>query len=134
MHYFSFLSDYRVSIALSPPTPTTTKSKICSTYNLPAIVDIPFIISFISVILKECDHTSSLLRTISFIYSQFALLTASPEYLQLLVLDTLMVREVFDKLFCHWAKFVRAYFIRLLVWRIKRIHCRSTGCEDECEE
>ncbi|CAG8608543.1 10392_t:CDS:2 [Paraglomus brasilianum] len=126
--------DERVTIALSPPTTTTTKPNLCSTSTLPSIVDIPFIISFISVILKECDHASSLLRTISFIYSQFTLLTASPEYLQLLVLDTLMIREVFDKLFCHWAKFVRAYFIRLLVWRVKRIHCRVTGCEDDCED
>src|SRR6266542_2850236 len=89
--------------------------------NLTNILDIPFYISLVKLLLEKSDHTITILRTISFIYTHFFLLTSQPTYLRQLVKETLLNEEMFERLFCHWSRNVRVYYMRLLVWRLGRI-------------
>ncbi|CAI2169912.1 13202_t:CDS:10 [Funneliformis geosporum] len=89
--------------------------------NLINILDIPSYISLFKQLLEESDHTITILRTISFIYTHFFLLTSQPTYLRQLVKEILLNEEMFERLFCHWSRNVRIYYMRLLVWRLGRI-------------
>lgn len=88
--------------------------------NLINILDIPFYISLIKLLLEQSDHSITILRTISFIYTHFFLLTSQGAYLKQLVKEILL-DEMFEILFCHWSRNVRIYYMRLLVWRLGRI-------------
>ncbi|GAA5859845.1 hypothetical protein JCM8547_004356 [Rhodosporidiobolus lusitaniae] len=85
------------------------------------LLDTPFIFGFVRIILEKADNTVSLLRTISFLYSNFEILTFRvndrTELCEKLILD----ESLFQRLFLHWNSGVRGYFIRLLVWRVSRL-------------
>lgn len=89
--------------------------------NLSNILDIPFYISLVKLLLDKSDHTITILRTISFVYTHFSLLTSQSIYLKQLVRDIILNEETFERMFCHWSRNVRIYFMRLLVWRVGRI-------------
>ncbi|CAG8518009.1 13784_t:CDS:2 [Funneliformis caledonium] len=89
--------------------------------NLINILDIPSYISLFKLLLEESDHTITILRTISFIYTHFFLLTSQPAYLKQLVKEILLNEDMFERLFCHWSRNVRIYYMRLLVWRLGKI-------------
>ncbi|KAK3814739.1 MAG: hypothetical protein J3R72DRAFT_54460 [Linnemannia gamsii] len=91
----------------------------------PNIVFVPihvqFILSTLHLLLTGSDHTVTLMRTTSFIYQNFSLLTGTVQTLEQLTLGTLLCPDVFEKCFLHWARNVRLYYMRLLVWRVARI-------------
>ncbi|KAH7048817.1 hypothetical protein BKA57DRAFT_505092 [Linnemannia elongata] len=91
----------------------------------PNIVFVPihvqFILSTLHLLLTASDHTVTLMRTISFIYQNFSLLTGTVQTLEQLTLGTLLSPDVFEKCFLHWARNVRLYYMRCLVWRVARI-------------
>ncbi|RIA81284.1 hypothetical protein C1645_790746 [Glomus cerebriforme] len=89
--------------------------------NLINILDIPFYVSLTKLLLEQSDHSITILRTISFIYTHFFLLTSQPAYLKQLVKEILLNEDMFEILFCHWSRNVRIYYMRLLVWRLGRI-------------
>ncbi|CAG8537061.1 6232_t:CDS:10, partial [Ambispora leptoticha] len=99
----------------------SSSSSSSSAGGLINILDIPFYLSLIKLLLSKSDHTITLLRTLSFIYTHFYLLTSKPSYLDQLVKDLLLGEEMFERLFCHWSRNVRIYFIRLLIWRVSRV-------------
>ncbi|KAF9923239.1 hypothetical protein FBU30_006687 [Linnemannia zychae] len=84
-------------------------------------IHVQFILSTLHLLLKASDHTVTLMRTISFIYQNFSLLTGTVETLEQLTLGTLLCPDVFEKCFLHWARNVRLYYMRCLVWRVARI-------------
>ncbi|KAF9981797.1 hypothetical protein BGZ75_006870 [Mortierella antarctica] len=84
-------------------------------------IHVPFILSTLHLLLIASDHTVTLMRTISFIYQNFSLLTGTVQTLEQLTLGTLLLPEVFEKCFLHWARNVRLYYMRCLVWRVARI-------------
>ncbi|KAF9900175.1 hypothetical protein EC991_007808 [Linnemannia zychae] len=84
-------------------------------------VHVQFILSTLHLLLTGSDHTVTLMRTISFIYQNFSLLTGTIQTLEQLTLGTLLCPDVFEKCFLHWARNVRLYYMRLLVWRVARI-------------
>ncbi|GES89401.1 hypothetical protein GLOIN_2v1649015 [Rhizophagus clarus] len=98
---------------------STERSRLIAP-NLINILDIPFYISLIKLLLEQSDHSITILRTISFIYTHFFLLTSQAIYLKQLVKEILL-DEMFEILFCHWSRNVRIYYMRLLVWRLGRI-------------
>ena len=69
-------------------------------------------------------HTLTQVRLISFLYSNWSVLTFGDACTQSLVLDWLLEPTFFEQLFSHWCPMVRHYFHRLLCWRIAR--CDST--------
>ncbi|RHZ75234.1 hypothetical protein Glove_216g152 [Diversispora epigaea] len=113
----TFNSTSSIDLLFSPP-------------NLSNILDIPFYISLVKFLLDKSDHTIIILRTISFVYTHFFLLTSQPIYLKQLVKNIILDEEMFERLFCHWSKNVRTYFMRLLVWQVGRIN-GGIGIHDE---
>src|SRR5436190_4693732 len=98
---------------------SSTSSRFTAPY-LMSILDIPFYISLIKLLTEQSDHSITVLRTISFIYTHFFLLTSQPTYLKQLVKEIILDEEMFESLFCHWSRNVRIYYMRLLVWRLGR--------------
>ncbi|KAH6682280.1 hypothetical protein F5X68DRAFT_24895 [Plectosphaerella plurivora] len=68
-------------------------------------------------------------RLLSFIYTAWDAITADPARKETLCLDWLLSEEVFDHYFNHWSTMVRAYYMRLLCWRM----CRDTGKANELD-
>jgi hypothetical protein len=68
-------------------------------------------------------------RLLSFIYTAWDAITADPARKEALCLDWLLTEEVFDNYFNHWSTMVRAYYMRLLCWRM----CRDTGRANELD-
>ncbi|CAG8593864.1 9393_t:CDS:10 [Ambispora gerdemannii] len=110
-----------INLSTSFSSISSSNSSSSSTGGLINILDIPFYLSLIKLLLNQSDHTITLLRTISFIYTHFCLFTSKPSYLGQLVKDLLLEEEMFERLFCHWSRNVRVYFMRLLVWRVSRV-------------
>ncbi|KAF9081978.1 hypothetical protein BGX23_000237 [Mortierella sp. AD031] len=84
-------------------------------------IHVQFILTTLHLLLTSSDHTVTLMRTISFIYQNFSLLTGTVQTLEQLTLGTLLCPDVFEKCFLHWARNVRLYYMRCLVWRVARI-------------
>ncbi|KAG0257063.1 hypothetical protein DFQ27_005305 [Actinomortierella ambigua] len=84
-------------------------------------INVNFLLSTIHVLLIGSDHTVTLMRTLSFVYQNFALLTSTVASLERLVLGTILSTQVFEKCFLHWARNVRLYYMRCLVWRVARL-------------
>ncbi|KAG0236182.1 hypothetical protein BGW41_000543 [Actinomortierella wolfii] len=85
-------------------------------------INVSFLLTTIHVLLTGSDHTVTLMRTLSFVYQNFALLTSTVSSLEQLVLGTLLSTQVFEKCFLHWGRNVRLYYMRCLVWRVARLH------------
>ena len=77
--------------------------------------------------IADSNNTMSEIRILSFIYSVWDALTADPERKEVLCLDWLLTEEFFAKFFNHWCPMVRAYYMRLLCWRV----CRDSGSASE---
>lgn len=68
----------------------------------------------------ESENTVTEIRLLSFIYTTWNMLTATDSRKETICLDWLLSEVTFEKFFMHWCPMVRAYFMRLLVWRICR--------------
>lgn len=74
-------------------------------------------------------NTMSEVRMLSFVFSIWDILTRTPEQKTALCLDWLLTRETFECFFNHWCPMVRAYYHRLLCWRV----CRDGGRANEAD-
>ncbi|KAK3819666.1 MAG: hypothetical protein J3Q66DRAFT_399125 [Benniella sp.] len=84
-------------------------------------IHVQFILTTVHLLLTTSDHTVTLMRTLSFVYQNFSLLTSTVQSLEQLTLGTLLSPNVFEKCFLHWARNVRLYYMRCLIWRVARI-------------
>ncbi|KAH9437645.1 hypothetical protein MCOR27_001742 [Pyricularia oryzae] len=75
------------------------------------------------------NNTMSEIRTLSFLFSTWDIIAADPSRKEALCVDWLLEEEVFAKFFCNWCPMVRAYYLRLLCWRI----CRDSGSSNELD-
>ena len=75
------------------------------------------------------SNTMSEVRVLSFIFSIWDMVAENPTRKAAICLDWLLTEEVFNALFNHWCPMVRAYYHRLLCWRI----CRCEGDADEID-
>ncbi|KAK2004057.1 hypothetical protein LX36DRAFT_706547 [Colletotrichum falcatum] len=75
------------------------------------------------------DNAMTEVRLLSFIFSTWEAVTANPERKKALCLNWLLSEETFDAYFNHWCPMVRAYYMRLLCWRI----CRDAGSANEVD-
>lgn len=80
---------------------------------------------------KMLDSLSTMaeIRILAFVYTAWDLLTKDPQRKASICLDWLLKEDVFETLFNHWCPMVRAYYHRLLCWRI----CRDEGCANEVD-
>lgn len=92
-------------------------------------VDWEFWLDVLHKILFESHSTMSEIRILSLLYSAWDILTADPVRKEKLCVHWLLSEQVFDKFFNNYTPMVRAYFMRLLCWRI----CRDQGSPNELD-
>ena len=71
----------------------------------------------------ESQNSMSEIRLFSFIFGAWNVIANDERRKEILCLEWLLTEETFDKFFNHWCPMVRAYYMRLLCWRI----CRDDG-------
>ena len=91
-------------------------------------VDWPFWFEACKRILSSLN-TMSEIRMFAFIFSIWEAVTADPARKESLCLDWLLTEETFNSYFNHWCPMVRAYYMRLLCWRV----CRDAGSANEVD-
>lgn len=74
-------------------------------------------------------NTLSEIRIISFIYTMWDAIAKDPKQKLMVCRDWLLSEETFNAFFNNWCPMVRAYYMRLLCWRI----CREVGSQDEVD-
>lgn len=92
-------------------------------------IDWNFWLDVFHKVLFESNSTMSEIRILSFLYSAWDVLAAEPSRKEKLCTGWLLSEEVFDKFFNNYTPMVRAYFMRLLCWRI----CRDQGSANELD-
>ncbi|KAL8945018.1 MAG: hypothetical protein Q9216_000002 [Gyalolechia sp. 2 TL-2023] len=68
----------------------------------------------------ESQNTMTDVRLYAFLYSLWTTITAEENRKRQVCLEWLLDEECFEKHFNHWCPMVRAYYMRLLCWRIGR--------------
>ncbi len=91
-------------------------------------IDWPFWFEVGKMIMNS-NNTMSEIRIMSFIFSIWDAITVDPVRKEAVCLDWLLSEEVFAKFFNHWCPMVRAYYMRLLCWRV----CRDSGSANEVD-
>jgi hypothetical protein len=74
----------------------------------------------------DSQNTMSQIRLFSLLYTTWAAITHDGDRKKALCLDWLLSEETFGSYFNHWCPMVRAYYMRLLCWRICRDYGEST--------
>ncbi|KAI5865186.1 DUF1765-domain-containing protein [Durotheca rogersii] len=91
-------------------------------------VDWPF---WLDVCKKMMDssNTMSEIRVLSLLFSIWEVIAGDPSRKEMFSLGWLLTEEVFNKLFNNWCPMVRAYYMRLLCWRV----CRDAGSSSDLD-
>ncbi|QSZ28895.1 hypothetical protein DSL72_003401 [Monilinia vaccinii-corymbosi] len=71
----------------------------------------------------ESQNSMSEIRLFVFLFSAWNLITNNETRKEILCKGCLLTEETFDKFFNHWCPMVRAFYMRLLCWRL----CREDG-------
>lgn len=74
-------------------------------------------------------NTMSEVRMLSFIFTIWDAIAKDPQRKETVCLGWLLTEKTFDSFFNHWCPMVRAYYHRLLCWRI----CRDIGRPNEVD-
>ncbi|KAI1269154.1 DUF1765-domain-containing protein [Xylariaceae sp. FL1019] len=77
----------------------------------------------------DSGHTISEIRVLSLLFSLWDTIASDPVRKARVLAEWLLTETTFDKLFNHWCPMIRAYFMRLLCWRI----CRDSGMASESD-
>ncbi|KAF2859874.1 DUF1765-domain-containing protein, partial [Piedraia hortae CBS 480.64] len=87
--------------------------------DMPRVIDSAFwLVVFRRMI--ESHNTMTEIRLYSFLYTVWPTYVSSADRKRDMCLGFLLDEEVFDSRFNHWCPMVRAYFMRLLCWRLGR--------------
>ncbi|KAK4252267.1 hypothetical protein C7999DRAFT_36796 [Corynascus novoguineensis] len=127
----AFETTLNTSIATSPTPEENGRSDYfepLSPARTADYIDWPFWFD-VGKMIMDSNNTMSEIRILSFIYSVWDAITADPARKEVVCLDWLLSEEVFAKFFNHWCPMVRAYYMRLLCWRI----CRDSGGANEVD-
>ncbi|RYP75535.1 hypothetical protein DL770_007388 [Monosporascus sp. CRB-9-2] len=77
----------------------------------------------------ESNHSMSEIRILSLLFSLWDAIASDPARKEQFCAGWLLTPEIFSKFFTNWCPMVRAYYMRLLCWRI----CRDTGNADDSD-
>ncbi|CCC06503.1 hypothetical protein SMACR_04896 [Sordaria macrospora] len=116
------------SVATSPIQETMPTSAFDTSSSLVNYIDWPFWFE-VGKMIMDSNNTMSEIRIISFIYSVWDAIVADPARKEKLCCEWLLTEETFERFFNHWCPMVRAYYMRLLCWRV----CRDTGSVNELD-
>lgn len=84
------------------------------------VIDWPFWTSACRRMLQS-ENSMTEVRLCSFLFSMWGVITGDQARKREICLDWILNKETFQAQFCHWCPMVRAFFMRLLVWRVARI-------------
>jgi hypothetical protein len=76
------------------------------------------------------NNTMAEFRVLSFVFTTWDIIASDHSRKRSLVIDWLLSPETFDYCFNNWCPMVRAYYMRVLCWRI----CRDCGSPSELDE
>ena len=82
-------------------------------------IDWPFWLDVCKRMLQS-QNTMTEVRLCSFLYSMWGAITSDEDRKRQICMDWLLSGDVFQNQFCHWCPMVRAFYMRLLVWRLAR--------------
>lgn len=71
----------------------------------------------------ESENSMSEIRLFAFLFGAWNVIVSNERRKEILCMDWLLTEETFDRFFSHWCPMVRAYYMRLLCWRV----CRDDG-------
>lgn len=74
----------------------------------------------------KSQNTMTEIRLFAFLYSLWGTITNDETRKREICLDWLLDKEFFESQFNHWCPMVRAYFMRLLCWRVARCDMKET--------
>jgi hypothetical protein len=77
----------------------------------------------------ESENSMSEIRVFAFLYGAWNVITNNECRKEVMCLEWLLTEDTFDKFFNHWCPMVRAYYMRLLCWRL----CRDDGDSSELD-
>lgn len=80
--------------------------------------------------MMESQNTMTEIRLYAFLFSLWSTITAEENRKGQVCLEWLLDEECFQKQFSHWCPMVRAYYMRLLCWRIGRLGESSSELEN----
>ena len=66
------------------------------------------------------ENTMTEVRLFAFLYTIWPTITSDPERKNDICLGLLLDEDIFERTFSHWCPMVRAYFMRLICWRVGR--------------
>jgi len=70
--------------------------------------------------MMDSQNTMTEIRLFSFLFSSWNTITGDAERRADVCLGLLLDEDIFERTFTHWCPMVRAYFMRLLCWRVGR--------------
>jgi hypothetical protein len=117
---------YTVCTPLTPPGQQESSAWHPAADALP-MFDNRFILSFVRTIFEKADNTICLMRTVTFLYSQFESFTVKPEDRIEICQKILLHPDIFQRMFLFWNASVRGYYLRLIVWRLSRLGLSADG-------
>ncbi|KAL8995287.1 MAG: hypothetical protein Q9169_004931 [Polycauliona sp. 2 TL-2023] len=79
--------------------------------------------------MMDSQNTMTQLRVYAFLYSLWGTITAEDNRKHQVCLEWLLDEEYFDAQFNHWCPMVRAYYMRLLCWRVGRLSSASSDLD-----
>ncbi len=82
-------------------------------------IDWPFWLDVCKRMLQS-QNTMTEVRLCSFLYGMWGAITSDEDRKRQICMDWLLAGDVFQNQFCHWCPMVRAFYMRLLVWRLAR--------------
>ncbi|WVQ85644.1 hypothetical protein IAT38_007810 [Cryptococcus sp. DSM 104549] len=91
------------------------------------VVDVPFLIHVIRMLLTETEHAMTIVKVIAFVFSHWEVLTAKAEDRRELCLELLLDKDIFERLLLFWSHSVRSYVLRLVVFRLG--HLETTNAK-----
>lgn len=91
-------------------------------------IDWPFWLDVCKKIM-ESNNAGSEIRVLSLIFSIWDAITSNQNRKEMICFDWLLKEDIFYKWFNSWCPMVRAYFMRLLCWRI----CRDAGSANDLD-
>ncbi|KAK0618586.1 hypothetical protein B0T17DRAFT_510108 [Bombardia bombarda] len=127
--YDAFQNQVNSTIATSPIEEMTPAEFEMHGVSQPVdYIDWPFWFD-VGKMIMESNNTMSEIRVMSFIFSMWDAIIADPARKEALCVDWLLTEETFEKYFNNWCPMVRAYYMRLLCWRV----CRDSGSANELD-
>lgn len=93
-----------------------------------SVLDWPFWMS-VCKLMASSHNTATEIKLFAFLYSTWSVIVSDERRKQSLCLDFLLEPEFFESRFNHWCPMVRAYYMRILCWRVARFDGGESNIE-----